>query len=254
MNSVPSAKLRKAAPSSTHVMVILVDLSFATLGMVLNYLELSLGGKLTAHEVFTWKLNDGLKFTISGYPGIYAAVNERETHDWIQSIIQSGVTNAETWTQWTEWTECMCHDDQTSGKRTRKKTCTLKAKWVWLLKIFQADVHNSRVVPWSSFRILNGNQVIRGNQMLKSYESKLGYCFNLFQNSSKVWKFQTSSYIRVPHWSEKIEHRMADIWLTWYEWKTQLADLKCFTLMWYPLWSQNHYSFQQPIGSQWHNP
>ena len=96
--------------------------------MVLNYLELSLGEKPTAHEVFTRKLNDGRKFSHSGYPGIYTAVNERETHAWILSVTQAGVPNADTWTQWTEWTECMCHDDQTSGKRTRKKTCTLKAK------------------------------------------------------------------------------------------------------------------------------
>ena len=68
-----------------------------------------------------------LKSKFLGYPGIYAAVTERETYAWINSIIKPSAP-PEAWTQWTEWSDCMCHDKQTSGKRTRKKSCTLLSK------------------------------------------------------------------------------------------------------------------------------
>ena len=65
---------------------------------------------------------------ILGYPAIYAAVNEGKTFEWINSVITQQIAKPNMWTEWTEWTDCMCHDDQTTGKRTRKKTCKSRSR------------------------------------------------------------------------------------------------------------------------------
>ena len=78
-------------------------------------------------EVPSENYRKSVEIKFLGYPGIYAAVNERDTYEWINSIIKPSVP-PEAWTQWTQWSDCMCHDKQTTGKRTRKKTCTLSSK------------------------------------------------------------------------------------------------------------------------------